>query len=169
MGANQFVGGWRCVTMLAAGVGTVASLVGCSGESIVTDGRSGTQWADTTTSERAVRSRSALTTVCTPEMPIGIKKILSSHVIKTGLKPPFLPQLFLSDVTITEITWMTGVTGIIHPGSDAQHGGSATLQVSSSIYSNLAVFMTNNSGLALDICYDDVTLVPNEVSCGLTQ
>jgi len=103
-------------------------------------------------------------------MPISFKKIiLSSHVIKISLRPPFLPELFLSDVTITQVASMTGVTGIIHPGPDAQHGGSATLQVSSSIYGDLATFMSNNSGLVLDICYDAATLIPNEVGCGSTQ
>ena len=111
-----------------------------------------------------------MSTMCTPEMPISFKKILSSRIIKITLRSPFLSQLFLSDVTITEVTTMTGVTGIIHPGTDGQHGGTASLQVSSSIYGDLATFLTNhNSGLVLEICYDDVTLIPNEVGCGSSQ
>jgi len=100
-------------------------------------------------------------------MPVTSKKILASHVIKLKLSP-LLSPLFLGDATITEVTTMTGVTGIIVPGT-AQSAGSASLQVSSQIYSNLATFISNNSSLVLEISYDDATLVPNDVGIGSTQ
>jgi hypothetical protein len=78
-------------------------------------------------------------------------------------------ELFLFQVTITEVASMTGVGGVIHPGSDGTHGGTASLQVSSTIYADLANFMANHSALVLQICYDDQTLTPSEVICGTTQ
>ena len=110
-----------------------------------------------------------MSTVCTPEMPISFKSISSSHKITVRFSQPYLASLYLFQVTITEVTTMTGVTGVINPGSDATHGGTASLQVSSAIYADLADFIANHSSLVLEICYDDQTLIPNEVTCGTTQ
>jgi hypothetical protein len=107
-------------------------------------------------------------TACTPEMPISTKTISSSHKITLRLRTPYLSPLFLGLVTIQEVPTMSGVTGIINPGTDASHGGTAALQVDSPTYNNLVSFLSNNTGLELEICYDTVTLVPNEVSCGST-
>jgi hypothetical protein len=122
-----------------------------------------------TSTETSNSKTEPVTTVCTPAMPVSSKKILSSHVIKAKLASPFLPAVFLADVTIAEATSITGVTGTMNPGTDSQHGGTVSLLVSSAVYSNLADFMTNHTGLVLTICYDDTTLIPNDVSCGTTQ
>lgn len=108
-----------------------------------------------------------MTTTNTPDMPITTKKILASHVIKLKLSPLVSP-LFLGDVTITEVATMTGVTGVIHPGTAAS-AGNASLQVSSQVYGNLAAFISNNSSLVLEIWYDDASLVPSDIGVGSTQ
>jgi hypothetical protein len=110
-----------------------------------------------------------MSTTCTPEMPVNFKSISSSHKITVRFSQPFLSPLFLFQATITEVASMVGVTGVIHPGTDATHGGTAALQVSTAIYTDLADFISNHSSLVLEICYDDLTLIPNEVTCGTTQ
>ncbi len=110
-----------------------------------------------------------MSTLCTPEMPINFKSISSSHKITVRFSQPFLAPLFLAQATITEVTTMSGVTGVIHAGTDSTHGGTASLQVSSAIYAELADFISNHTSLVLEICYDATTLIPNEVTCGTTQ
>jgi hypothetical protein len=110
-----------------------------------------------------------MSTVSTPEMPISFKSISSSHKITVRFSQPFLMPLFLFQMTITEVPSMSGVAGVIHPGADATHGGTAALQVSTAIYTELADFIANHTGLVLELSYDDVTLTPVEVTCGTTQ
>jgi len=110
-----------------------------------------------------------MSTVCTPEMPISFKSISSSHRITVRFSQPFLATLFLGQVTITEVASMIGVTGVINPGADSTHGGTASLQVGTSVYTDLANFISNHSGLVLEICYDSQTLIPNEVTVGTMQ
>ena len=148
---NKFASVWRPGMMAAATL-----LISCSGEP------SGA--AD----DRSSKEVQALA-VCTPEMPISFKSISSAHKITVRFSQPFLAPMFLFQATITEVTSMSGVAGIIHPGTDATHGGTAALQVSSAIYAELADFMSNHSGLLLEICYDDLTLVPSGVTAGATQ
>jgi len=108
-----------------------------------------------------------MTTVSTPDLPITSKKILASHVIRLKLSPLTGP-LFLGDVTIAEVATMTGVAGVIHPGT-ATSAGNASLQVSTQIYTDLAVFISSNSSLVLELWYDDATFVPSDVGVGSTQ
>lgn len=106
--------------------------------------------------------------------PPMLVKTFSSSTARTSsfrFKTPFQGQLFLGLLTIAEDVNLAGVTGTINPGSDASHGGFATVQMSTTLYDNIVNFMNGHQGQPnfVELGYNSATLVPTEVVCGTTQ
>jgi hypothetical protein len=73
-------------------------------------------------------------------------------------------------MSIVKNSGVTGVTGTISPGTDATHGGSANLQMGTTLYDALVSFLDSHQGqgIYIELVYDGGTLTPTEVIYGIS-
>jgi len=120
--------------------------------------------------EASTAATEPLTTTTTPPMFVKSFTLSTSSTGTFRLKTPYQAPIFLGLMSILKNPAVTGVTGVITPGTDASHGGSANLQMGTAQYDAIVNFANSHSGqgLFVELVYDNATLTPTDVIYGTT-
>jgi hypothetical protein len=77
---------------------------------------------------------------------------------------PYLEDLLLAVLTITENTGISGFNGIVPRGLSATHGSTAGIQAGSDVFSPIWNFVHANSKLSVVVSYDDSSFVVSNIT-----
>ena len=102
---------------------------------------------------------------CACSAPPGLPRKISFVFSK-----PYMSQLYLRTLAITETNAFSGVSGNVAPGT-ATHAGACALDMGTGMFSLLYdLVSTSPPALEVQLIYDDVAPFPvSDVLCGVTQ